>query len=706
MKSLFLFLSACLLVAGKIKSQKLWDGGGGNDRWGNAANWYPDGVPLVKEDVLLDNRFVKGNYRVVLPDTRVYPGNVEIRPAATTAGGSIPVIELILPTSNAFNNAFSLFDTMLMYEGAVFRHQGGARSEQIGFDRAFIFTGARWIHSSLAPDGYLYDIVPDRGVIEFNVPATTYAVKPVTAAALPSIVFNSTEAAARGLAVTYIIDEPGTSVYDSFYVKAGATVRFLDNAELWIQGGNLIVEGSLDWRDSSNVVGKIFFTPSLVGRDFCTLEGTGSIWMNDRFLIQVNYGTHLKLRRSLLLASPQNRLILNGAVVLETGNNTISGAGEFRMEPSSELRIGSPDGLWRSASLGTIQTAVRTFADSCIFEYNGSNVQHTGDGLPDSVRILRVNKPSGDLILTRPVYVRDSLKLIKGKINTSATALLTWSGKNNGFGNITNNYGNTYGWEQSFVNGPMAVTMKNSGQLCALPIGKENVFAPVILQKQVTSSAKYTAEYMPETPSFVSAVDPPLNHISRIEYWKIRATLPTITTATADDAVVHLSWRPLSRLGASFAERSHLRLAHFENSGSRLRWESVSSPAPLHEGSHGITQFVSDPVTDFSPESFTFGSISAFNPMVPLDITPAIRRNSPAAENTLVLYPNPAGSVLHVRIAASLYEIVNAAGQIIKKQINRQGNITTIDIGGLPAGVYYLRVYSNSQQNLYPFIKQ
>lgn len=617
MKSLFLFLSACCFFVGEIKSQKLWDGGGGNDRWSNAANWYPDGVPFAKEDVILNNRIVKGSYRVMLPGTRVSIESMDIKPAAASPGGPIPTIELVLPASNAFNNAFVLEDSLHLYRGAIFRHAGGAGSEQIGFEKGFVHTGSRWIHTSLAPNTYLREMIADTGVIEFNVPTATYHFNTTGLPTLRNLIFNGSEAVARGLAVVYTISPRGLIVQDSFHIKAGVTVRFLDNADLWMQGVHVIVDGTLDFSDPSNTLVHMYVVyvekPSI-------LEGSGPIRVNNRFLFELHMPATLILRRSVFLPYSSNLFIIRSDATLETGNYTIGGPGRFMMENLSTLRTPSPDGIWKTASMGPIRMATRTFADTCSFEYNGANVQHTGDALPDSVLKLIVNKPSGDLILTRPVFVRDSLKLVKGKINTSATALLTWSGKNNAFGSMVNNYGNAYGWEQSYVNGPMAIKMKDPGQLCAFPVGKGNVFAPIIFQKQFGGSATYTVEYIQLTPDFVTAVASPLHHISSIEYWKVRTTLSTFSPANADDGFVTLTWRPSSRIGTGFAERRDLRLAHFENSGAWLRWESVSSPAPPSDAGYGLAQFVTNPVTDFSPESFTLGSVSANNPMSPIDL--------------------------------------------------------------------------------------
>ena len=70
MKKIYLVFSFALLVIAGY-SQKKWDGIGGDNNWSNSTNWFPDGVPLPGDLVILDNSLVSGSYTVQLPSGAV-----------------------------------------------------------------------------------------------------------------------------------------------------------------------------------------------------------------------------------------------------------------------------------------------------------------------------------------------------------------------------------------------------------------------------------------------------------------------------------------------------------------------------------------------------------------------------------------------------------------------------------------------------------
>ncbi|HSF44556.1 MAG TPA: hypothetical protein VLA58_01055, partial [Chitinophagaceae bacterium] len=60
-------LALILLLMNAANAQKKWDGGAGTNRWADALNWMPDGVPGTEDDVILDNLWLAGDYTVELP---------------------------------------------------------------------------------------------------------------------------------------------------------------------------------------------------------------------------------------------------------------------------------------------------------------------------------------------------------------------------------------------------------------------------------------------------------------------------------------------------------------------------------------------------------------------------------------------------------------------------------------------------------------
>ncbi len=57
MRRLILLGLAITMVA-FCYAQKKWDGGGNNNQWNNDQNWFPDGIPVASDSVVLDNAFV------------------------------------------------------------------------------------------------------------------------------------------------------------------------------------------------------------------------------------------------------------------------------------------------------------------------------------------------------------------------------------------------------------------------------------------------------------------------------------------------------------------------------------------------------------------------------------------------------------------------------------------------------------------------
>ena len=57
-RAAFTFLIANLLFLGAVQGQaKIWDRGGGNNNWSDAANWNPDGLPTAMDDVIIPDNF-------------------------------------------------------------------------------------------------------------------------------------------------------------------------------------------------------------------------------------------------------------------------------------------------------------------------------------------------------------------------------------------------------------------------------------------------------------------------------------------------------------------------------------------------------------------------------------------------------------------------------------------------------------------------
>lgn len=692
-----IMLASCAIVA--QHPLKKWDGGGRNNRWDNAANWQPNGVPGF-DSIVLDNSLVTSNYQVVFPDTALGRVLFKITVMPDTTSGR--KIELILPATNSVASAVQVGNIELR-KGAVLRHSGGGGSgiSQIDILGSFrVKRGAEYIHNSQSRHNFLLTFTELDGTVRFKVPAYSYNIDLNCLCNKRNIIFDGSAAPAGASEIIYTT-EFDTGPVDSLIIGERALFEMYYMGQT-IVAAHIVVDGTLDLRGSARDF-NIFFQP-WDGSPDASLSGSGTIAIDGRRIdYNIPSGVNFQLKRNLHLGYLIHSFNLNAGGTLEMGSHTITGTGTFKTKANSKLQIGSPDGIWATAAYGNVQTATRIFDDSTSYEYKSSGIQHTGDGLPATIQQLIINKPSGDLQLTRSTTVRSNIKLLRGKLKTTASKLLTYHGDND-YGSPGNLYGNHYGWENSFVDGPMAFVFPGAAHIRVFPIGKGSHFAPFMLLKKNAGTITYTAEYFPSATT-VFAVASPLHHISRIEHWTIRSSSPTTATDAADDANIWLTWRPMSRIGSSGTDRLNLRVARMENSGTtppRYIAQTFTGPIGTPTGYHyDYMMYLQTVVTDFSPEFFTLGSLTAGNPMTPLDPFPVTRRGQTIAETNAILYPNPVENLLHVNIPGAI-EIINAAGQVVIKTSNQR----RIDMSRLPAGTYFLRAYKNAQPEIYPFVKR
>lgn len=698
-----------LVISGisfNVKSQilKTWDGGGGDNRWNNSANWRPNGVPRF-DSVVLDNRYVRSSYQVVFPDVALRFAMKDLVMNAETENSW--QIELALPATNFADTAVRI-GTLNMYDGTIFRNSG----RSLGHTQLYVsgdfnlVQGAEYIHNSESTHDFSRANLED-GVIRFDVPYDSYRVDLTCPTAIKKIIFDGS---ANGTNVGYSTNNP-TPRFETLIITESAGFSTYNRS---LSVVNLVVDGMLNLATDGIAMDVRFDAGEAPWAEnhTATFSGSGDIRLPYSRGIHFHSpgpGNTLLLQRDLVLNDPSlHTFNIRSGATFDPGNHVISGDGTFTLKDNAKFVINSPDGIWFFAPYGHIQTEFQELSRLAIYEFKGSGVQHTGDGIPGTISQLIINKPSGNLLLTCPTTVKNNLKLLRGKLITTASNLLTYEGDNN-FGSPENRYNDHFGWEQSFVDGPMAIVFPGAAYIRVFPVGKGNVFAPFIMLKKNVGSATYTGEYFNTIVPAVTAVQPPLHHISRIEHWTISSNATSTATNPADDANLWLTWRPTSRIGTSHADRLSLRIGRFENSDFRLRWEMQNTSGPLASPSgflYDYTIFLPTLVTDFSPGIFTLASTTAANPMTPIDIFPVVKTTQPAFESNAILYPNPVTSVLQVNVTASAIEIINPAGQLVKKQIVRAGNKIIVDMSGLPGGTYFLRVFNNGEAVTYPFVKQ
>ncbi|MBK8949207.1 MAG: hypothetical protein IPM68_10250 [Flavobacteriales bacterium] len=233
------------------------------------------------------------------------------------------------------------------------------------------------------------------------------------------------------------------------------------------------------------------------------------------------------------------------------------------------------------------ETNFDEFGSTVVMNANG-NQGILPAGFTEIFSTLRINKPSGDILLGDPVRVNTNLDLVQGRIFSAPGLTLGPTATA------------TSASDLSFVHGPL---QKIGLTDLTYPVGKGNSHRPARLEG-LTGGANdaFTIEYFAADPqgTFGSALEPTLDHISSCEYWTIDRSAGT------PNATVVLSWDTPESCGVTALP--DLRVARWDGA----IWLDRGNGATT---GNTITGTVATAVqqTAFSP--WTLASVSAQNPL-------------------------------------------------------------------------------------------
>ena len=203
-------------------------------------------------------------------------------------------------------------------------------------------------------------------------------------------------------------------------------------------GGNLTLSTASGITSTINVAGDF----SLEGGTFSVVNGsnsTGKINLSGNYshtggtlLVGGNASTlaqviFKKSGSQNFVSSGNNILsnvdfIVNSGSVLVMGTNVCYGR-NFTLSNGGGIDIGMSDGISLSSATGNVQSSgTRTFNTGSDYTFSGSVAQVCGDGMPATVRNLKINNP-GDLTLPGSVTVSGTLTFINGRIVTGSNTL-------------------------------------------------------------------------------------------------------------------------------------------------------------------------------------------------------------------------------------------------------------------------------------------
>jgi Secretion system C-terminal sorting domain/Beta-propeller repeat len=169
-----------------------------------------------------------------------------------------------------------------------------------------------------------------------------------------------------------------------------------------------------------------------------------------------------------------------------------------------------------------------------------------------------------------------------------------------------------------------------------------------------------------------------------------------------DNKEVDISWTTASELNNQYFT--------IERSKDGLNFEQVAIVKGAINSSIAIN-YLSTDKTPYSGKSYyrlrqtDLDGKYSFSAIVQLQLNTA---NS----NEFTIYPNPVQRVLHVQLTASanksiVWQVQDATGKILKQQSDQlHGSSQSIDVSGLPNGMYYLVLKKDDGTTVKKFIKQ
>jgi hypothetical protein len=266
----FLYGWHCLLMIlfrqAPIFSQIKWDGGGGDGRWSNSANWSGDVLPTASDDVVLDNTFIFGNYTIEA-DAAITIRSLTIQPSLSHH------ITLLLPAGNTAVPAFTV-SNITIDNGGVFRNASGADSGQplIITDSLRINNGGRFVQNTDRSHAAIVTVLSaasgtEEGIFEFDLPGASNTIS-LSGRRFGKLVFSSN--AMPGIANYTATGTNAIHIRSNLEVGEGVTLSLNMSDTLFIHRDLVQQGGTINLGNSSRTL------TTIIGRHLLQ-SSTGTI---------------------------------------------------------------------------------------------------------------------------------------------------------------------------------------------------------------------------------------------------------------------------------------------------------------------------------------------------------------------------------------------------------------------------------------------
>ena len=756
-----LMLWVMLCISASAVGQKKWDGEGLDSLWSNERNWFPDGIPLPTDDVIIDNEWISGGYTIILPSGLMA---VNILSLSILPGqGNAIVVEL--PNNNLAAPALTIGSTGNAFRigksGIFINNSGASSGNPIQLNGSFsIENGGRYIHRTQRGNATIVSrllLEPStyQGIFEFDVPGNAGYTLSVSGKQFGNLLLSSTAAGKKSYTGSGI---SSLRIYGDLDIADSSSFTSSLNSNIII-GRNLVVKG------------RLALNPSLsdtINRDLQFNGDSSSIAITGNWNLGSNFNQvlvsrgMLQLKSNLTLENANASWKLSPSASMMFGTYSVSGSASMVADSASTLGFGSTEGISADIAIGNIRMEKLSIHPKTNHVFYGQGTQQTGGRFPSNVSSLTVNKPSGQLTLSSPLQVSDSLKLEKGNLNTDSINILTFSGSNIQASSI------------AFVTGPFSYFANSANEL-QFPVGKANYYAPVTLSKKSTDPILIQVEYQAMGHSMPdSAIAFPVRSVSNSEYWTIKKMMPSDSLPSLD--ILRLSLGPNSKnniIGqpllvrvAPTADRWELLPLFADNPTPNT---IASAPTTLTTGIYtfgsmfpsalpkeglelcqqernGFTRLSWTTDMDQTATQYVVEKSSGNGPFVSMDSIPSKKKPGKTsylfdsrsstirgnfirirsvdnkgrnvysniiyirpANGITQIFPNPAKSILKIgpliEPQASVL-LINTMGQIVQARSWMREHLLEMDIRHLSPGKYFIVLSGEDNKRVFPFVKQ
>ena len=385
-------------------------------------------------------------------------------------------------------------------------------------------------------------------------------------------------------------------------VTIAATINFINNAPIsgtFLLTGNALVQNAPTYQ-----------TGSLLKYSTNNTYNRTSEW-NNPYNVQISNNTTLSAGGSSLVISTGIRLNVAGNLTIDAGSSFYMDFGGFNMTVPLKVEgdININGNLSASGvAPGDIEVSGNWNHTTGTFNPGGRAVFFKGTSnallFSNSTEIfdyLYIEKTgSGDVTLQKDIAVNQQLGLTSGKINSTATNIISI--------NPTANTAISGGSATSFINGPVKwkLPANNSSLLYyKFPVGKGGYFLPFTLFKPITgNNAPYiTAEAFAGQANLPGNVDnTTVTGLSTTEHWKA-AVLPGGNLTSAIVSVKAISALPV---GAVIAQSTDDGNSDFYSSiGGTVGSDSIYNSSPADPGLGTFAIGIACPKLDFDYNTIT-----------------------------------------------------------------------------------------------------